>query len=131
MLKRVALSVGILVAFAVAPFNQVLVEGAPAPHASANFYCNLDFSGSGASFIRLPAGVTFTLFKGTNPHLYRLGLHQGQYSLNTGVQAILPGGTIINIPEVPGSVDVEGAQVDIKNTTTQDANVCYALDAVR
>ena len=89
---------------------------------SATFYCNASFTGTLPSYLALSPTVKVSLYVGTNPKHYRLAIHD---PLGSNTVAILNGATTVPIPNIPASVDVEAAKIEIQNNGTANSDTCY------
>jgi hypothetical protein len=89
---------------------------------SATFYCNSSFTGTNPSLLQLNPAIKISLYVGTNPKHYRLAIHD---PAGSNTVAILNGTTTVAIPNVPASVDVEAAKIEIQNNGGAASNTCY------
>jgi hypothetical protein len=68
------------------------------------------------------ASTKVSLYVGTNPKRYRLAVHDPPASSTV---AILNGATTVPIPNIPASVDVEAAKIEIQNNGASSVDACY------
>jgi len=47
------------------------------------------------------------------------------YPAGASVVAILGGSTTVPVPNIPATVDVEAAKIEVQNNGAQSAGVCY------
>jgi hypothetical protein len=89
---------------------------------SATFYCNDSFTGTSPSYLALNPTIKVSLYVGTNPKHFRLAVHDPSGSSTV---AILNGATTVPIPNIPASVDVEAAKIEIQNNGASNSDTCY------
>ena len=89
---------------------------------STIFYCNYSFTGTSPSYLALNPTIKVSLYVGTNSKHFRLSIHDLPVSSTV---AILNGATTVPIPNVPASVDVEAAKIEIQNNGANISDTCY------
>ena len=97
---------------------------APTPvpaSAFSTFYCLYPFDNR-TPFLQLDATKKAFVYVGTDPKQFRLAVHNPS---GASVVAILGGSTPVPVPNIPATVDVEAAKIEVQNNGAQSAGVCY------
>jgi hypothetical protein len=94
---------------------------APPASSFSTFYCDYPFD-QYTPYFHLDPTKKVSLHVGTNPKHYRLSVHD---PAGATVVAILGGSTTLPIPNIPATIDVEAAKIEIQNNGAQPADACY------